>query len=227
MARVKRAGSGLLVIAAATAAATAAAAAAFSLSAAPAMAATTLTAKVSGGGSITATASKAVLTAVSNGATITCTSAKKTNASVASATVKTGSYEGSSPLKVGTTSKLSVNRCTGFLGEVRFDPKTLPYSIKIDSTTSSKGITDGIIGPIKVAVSMTACSFTMTGTAPGYFDNANHTLVVTPKLLVKPLSTAQLTVSGVIGCEGVFSNGGHVTYAATYSIDKKISIKAT
>jgi hypothetical protein len=210
-------------------AAAAAVVAVVGLSATPAMAATTLTAKVTGGGSITATASKTVLTNGSGASkvNVTCSSSKKAAASVASGTVKTGTYKGASPLKVGTTTKLSFNNCIGPLGPVKTTPESFPYFISVDSTTSSKGITDGIIGPVKVKVTMTLCSFTVTGSAPGYFDNANHTLVVTSKLPVKALSKAQLTVSGVSGCAGVVKNGQHPTYTSTYKINRKISIKST
>jgi hypothetical protein len=217
MAIIKRAGGVLFAVAAV--------AAAVGLSAAPAMASTTLTAKVSGGGSIIATAKKTTLS--DNGANVTCVSTKKKAASVASGTVKSGTYKGAAPLKVGTTTKLAFNNCTGPLGGVTTKPESYPYLIKVDSKTNSKGITDGIIGPVKVEVSMTACSFEVTGDAPGYFDNANHTLVVTNKLTVKPLSKAQLTVADVSGCAGIVKNGQHPTYVGTYSINKKISIKST
>jgi hypothetical protein len=221
MSIMKRAGSGLLVVAAA--------AAAFGLSVAPAMAATTLTAKVTTGGTITATAKKTVLSngTGKNKVSVTCVTKGKKAASVAVGSVKTGTYKGPSPLKVGTTTKLSFSNCTGPLGAVKTKPESFPYFIKVDSKTSSKGITDGIIGPVKVAVSTSECKFTVTGTAPGYFDNANHTLVVTNKLPVKALSKAELTVSDVSGCLGVISNGDHPTYVGTYSINKKISIKVT
>jgi hypothetical protein len=216
MAIMKRAGGVLLGVAAA--------AAAVGLSAAPAMASTTLTATVTGGGSITATAKSTVLT--DGPAKVTCSTKGKTAASVATGSGKSGTYKGASPLKVGTTTKLTFNNCTGPLGSVSTKPMSYPYLIKVDSKTTSKGITDGIIGPVKVGVSMTGCSFTVTGTAPGYFDNANHTLVVTNKV-TGALNKAQLTISGVSGCAGIVKNGQHPTYVGTYSINKKISIKVT
>jgi hypothetical protein len=219
MAITKRAGGVLFAVAAG--------AAAVGLSVAPAMASTTLTAKVTGGGSITAKASKTVLS--DNGVNVTCTSTKKVTASVATGTVKTGTYKGASPLKVGTTTKLTFKNCASPVGAVTTTPESYPYLIKVDSKTTSKGKTDGIIGPVKVKVSIpkVGCSFTVTGTTPGYFDNANHTLVVTNKLPVKALSKAQLTISGVKGCLGVVNNGNHPTYTGTYSINRKISIKVT
>jgi hypothetical protein len=209
----------------------AAAVAVIGLSATPAMASTTLTAKVSNGGSLTATAK---LTTLKDGsAEVTCGSTKSTG-STSSGVVKTGTYKGASPLKVGTTSKLTFKGCTGPLGAVKTKVETVKngYEISVDSTTSSKGITAGIIGPVKVAVSMLDCSFVVTGSAPGYFDNANHTLVVSPTLPkgVKALTKAQLTISGVPAneCAGLVKNGQHPSYSAVYALSlKKISIKST
>jgi hypothetical protein len=223
MAILKRAGGALFAVAAV--------AAAVGLSTAPAMASTTLTAKVSGGGTITATAKTTVLGEKVDGVNVnvTCSTKGKTAASVSSGPVKSGTYKGASPLKVGTASKLAFNNCTGLLGKVTNKPESLPYNISVDSTTNSKGETDGIIGPVKVAVSMKDCSFMVTGSAPGYFDNSNHTLVVTNKLPVKPLESAQLTISGVKKgtCAGLIADGQHPTYTGTYSINLKISIKST
>jgi hypothetical protein len=199
-------------------------AAAVGLSAAPAMASTTLTATVTGGGTITASAKSTVLT--DGPAKVTCSTSGKTDASVATGSVKSGTYKGASPLKIGSTSKLSFNNCTGPLGTVTNKVVTTP-TIQVDSATNSKGETDGIMAGVKVDVSMTGCSFVVTGSAPGYFDNSNHTLVMATKLPVKALNSAKLTVSGVSGCAGIVVNGQHPTFTGTYSINLKISIKVT
>jgi hypothetical protein len=218
MAIWKRAGSALC--------AAAAVAAVVGLSATPAIAATTtLTVKVSGGGSITATTSKTVLT--DHGVSVTCTSKGKTAASSATGSIPNGTHTGKAPVKVGTTTKLSFNNCAGPLGAVHTKVLSTPYTIAVDSTTNKAGLTDGIIGPVKVAVSMTGCSFTVTGSSPGYFNNAKHLLVVTSKLPVKPLVKAQLTVSGVKGCFNLVKNGDHPGYTGTYTVSRKISVKST
>ncbi len=222
MAILKRAGGALFAVAAV--------AAAVGLSTAPAMASTTLTVKVTNGGTITATAKTTVLSETVKGVPInvTCSTKGKTPASVSSGPVKTGTYKGATPVKVGTVTKLSFNNCEGPLGGVTNKPESYPYSISVDSATNSKGETDGIIGPVKVAVSMTGCTFLVTGEATGYFDNANHTLVVTPKLPVKALTAAKpLTVSDVDGCDGIIVNGQHPTYTGTYSINLKVSVNST
>jgi hypothetical protein len=206
----------------------AAVAAVVGLSATPAMASTTLTAKVSGGGSITAVASKTVL---SNGSgakkvSVTCTTKKKTDASKATGSISNGTHKGAEPL-VGKTTKLSFGNCTGPVGAVKTKVEALSYKISVDSKTTKKGDTDGIIGPVKVHVSMTGCSFNVTGTAPGFYDNANHTLHVTPFLPTKALKKAQLTISGVSGCFGLVSNGNHPSYVSTYTVSRKVVIKVS
>jgi hypothetical protein len=216
MTLIKRA-SNLLLIAGS-------AAALVGLSAAPAMAATTLSVKVSSGGSYTAKASKTVLS--NNGVNVTCTTSGSTPGSKASGTVKTATDKGTSPVKVGTAAKLSFNHCSGPLGAVHTTIQALPYSIKVDSTTSSTGKTDGIITGVKVNVSMTGCSFTVTGSAPGFYSNSKHTLTMTNKLPIKPLNTAQLTVSNVSGCAGLVANGDHPTYTSTYSVSRHFTIKS-
>jgi hypothetical protein len=185
------------------------------LSAANAMAmpTTTLKAKVTGGGSIKATSTKTELS--DNGVSVKC---KK---STASGSIRNGTHSGKAPLKVGSATKLSFTSCSGPLGPVHTTVESKPYAISVLSKTKS-GKTDGIIGPVKVKVSMTDCSFTVTGFSPGYYDNANHELVVTPVKGVKQ----DLTVSGVKSgtCGGLVNNGDHPTYKSTYKVNKKVKI---
>lgn len=213
--------------------AAAAVAAVVGLSATPAMAAaTTLKVSVKGGGSITAITSKTVLTDVTKAAgpiNVTCTSNKKAPASKATGSISNGTHHGAAPVKVGTTTKLSFNNCLGPLGPVQTKveiPKS-GYTIAVDSKTTKSGDTDGIIGPVKVAVHMTGCSFTVTGSAPGYWNNKKHELVVTPKLPTKALKSAQLTISGVSGCASLVVNGQHPTYVGTYSVSRKVTITSS
>jgi hypothetical protein len=195
------------------------------LCAAPALAATTLTVKVSNGGTYTATASKTVLS--DNGVNVTCTSSGTTPASKASGTVATATHTGTSPVTIGTVSKLAFNNCSGPLGAVHTTVQALPYSLKVDSKTNGSGQTDGIITGAKVQVSMTGCSFTVTGSAPAFYTNSTHKLTVTKKLPITPLNKAQLTVSNVNGCAGLVSNGDHPTYTSTYTVSRHFTIKST
>jgi hypothetical protein len=206
----------------------AAAAAVIGLSAAPAMAsasATTLTAKVSGGGSYTATTAKTVLS--DNGVNVTCTTKRKTAASTGSGKIPNGTDKGKAPVKVGTVAKLAFNNCAGPLGKVSTTIKSTPYTVSVDSKTNSKGQTDGMISGVKVAVKMTGCSFLVTGSAPGYYTNGKHSLTMTSKLPTKALVKAQLTVSGVSGCLGLVKNGDHPSYVGTYTLSRKGTIKVS
>jgi hypothetical protein len=221
---IKRAGS-VLVTAAAVGAV-------FGLGFAPAMASTpTLKATVTGGGSITAVASKTVLSLKvgKETITVTCTSKGKTPASEASGKIPDGTSKGSSPLAVGSTSKLSFNNCTGLLGKVTTKIESTPYKIDVSSATTSKGDTDGIITGIKVAVSMEDCAFTVTGSAPGYYSNSKHELIMTSTLPTKSFTSAQLTISGVAAgsCAGLVKNGDHPSYDGTYTVKPSVVIKST
>jgi hypothetical protein len=201
-----------------------AAALAIGFAAAPALAtsATTLTVKVTGGGSYTATTTKTTLT--DNGISVTCTG------STASGSIPTKSYTSASPVTVGTTTKLSFTKCTGPLGAVTIKINKLPYKVQVDSKTNSAGQTDGVIAGVNNSVNAgTNCSFTVTGSAPGYYTNGKNTLSLTPKLPTKPLNKAQLTISGVPtgGCLGAIHNGDHPTYTATYKVSRAIVIKSS
>ncbi len=189
------------------------------LAAAPALAATTLTVKVTGGGTYTASSSKTVLS--DNGVNVTCTG------SSGSGTIASATHKGTSPVKVGTVSKLSFSHCSGPLGAVTTKVMNLPYTVSADSKTTGSGATDAIIGGAKVAVSMTGCSFLVTGSTPGFYTNSSHKLSVTRKLPTKALNTAKLTVSNVSGCAGLVSNGDHPSYTSTYTISRKIVIKSS
>jgi hypothetical protein len=209
----KRAGGALFVVAAA--------AAAISLGATTALATSaTLTVKVTGGGSYTGSSSNTVLT--DNGVSVTCTGSK------ASGTIPTKTYtNATTPVTVGTSAKLSFSGCTGPLGKVTVKVNKLPYKVQADAKTNSKGQTDGMVSGANTSVSMTGCSFKVTGAAPGYYTNSDHTLTLTPKPPGKPLNKAQLTISGVSGCAGLVSNGDHPSYKATYKISRAIVINAS
>jgi hypothetical protein len=218
----KRAGSVLF--------AGAAAAAMVALTASSALAATTLTVKVTGGGNYNGAANKTVLTD-GTGATavsVTCVTKGKSKASTASGKINNGTHKGAAPVVVGTAAKLSFNNCPGPLGQVTTKIHKTPYKISVDSKTNSKGQTDGIISGINVSVKNAACAFTVTGSSPGYYTNKTHTLTMTPKLPIKPLVKAQLTISGVnSGCLGVIKNGQHPTFTSTYSLSLKTTIKSS
>jgi hypothetical protein len=209
----KRAGSALFVVAAV--------AMAIGLGATTALATSaTLTVKVTNGGTYTASSSKTVLT--DNGVSVTCTGSK------ASGTIPTKTYtNATTPVTVGTTAKLSFTGCTGPLGAVTVKVNALPYKVRVDSKTNSSGQTDGMVSGANTSVSMTGCSFKVTGSAPGFYTNGKHTLTLTNKLPIKPLNSARLTISNVSGCAGLVNNGDHPTYKSTYTVSRAIVIKAS
>ena len=197
-----------------------AAALAIGFGASSALAAATLTVKVTGGGSFTASSSNTKLT---DGAiSLTCTSSK------AGGSVPTKTYtSATSPVTVGSNSSLSFTGCTSITGAVTIKVNKLPYKVKVDSKTNSKGQTDGMITGINNTVSTTGCSFTVTGSAPGFYTNSTHTLTMTPTLPITPLNTAQLTVSGVNGCSGLVNNGDHPTFQGSYKLSRAVVIKSS
>lgn len=223
MTLMKRASSVLFTVAAAGAV--------VGLAAAPAMAATTLTVKVTNGGTYTATASKTVFTNKTSigSVTVTCSTVGSTPASKGTGSVPTGTHTGTSPVKIGTVSTLAFHNCTGALGPVTTKVNSLPYSLKVDSTTTSTGKTDGMITGINVHVSMSGCSFNVAGSSPGFYTNGTHTLTMTTtgSLPTKPLNTARLTVNSVVGCGGLVVNGNHPTFKGTYAVSRAITIKST
>jgi hypothetical protein len=198
----------------------AAAALAIGFGASSALATTaTLTVKVTNGGTYTASSSSTVLT--DNGVSVTCTGSK------ASGSIPTKTYTAATtPVKVGTSATLSFTGCTGPLGAVTVKVNKLPYSVKVDSKTNGSGQTDGMVTGVNTSVSMTGCSFTVTGSAPGFYTNGTHKLSLTPKLPVTPLNSAKLTISNVSGCGGLVNNNDHPTYKSTYTVSRAIKINA-
>ena len=212
----KRVGSILFTVAAAGAIA--------SLSIGPALASTPhLTVHVKGGGSYKATAGTTIL---QDGiAKVTCSS------SHAAGKISSGTYKGGAPVKVGTTKSLSFSNCTSPAGVPTFTYNKLPYLVKANSKTV-KGETAAIISGTNVTVNATDCKFTVTGSAPGYYKNSNHTLYITSKLPkgLKAVTKARLTISGVTAsanCGGLVKNKDHPTFTGTYKVNRKIKITSS
>jgi hypothetical protein len=212
----------------------AAAAAVVGMSVGPALASTTLTVKVSHGGSYSATAKTTVLTDNTKTAgpqKVTCSTSPngKTPSSKASGRLSSGTYRGKAQVSLGAVKSLVFNNCEGPLGQVTNTVLGKP-ELKADSKTNKKGETAAIITNVDVSVSMSGCSFVVTGQVPGYYTNKTHTLTMTPKLPkgLKASEKAQLTISGVTGSCVVLNNGDHPTYSASYVINlKHLTIKSS
>ena len=197
----------------------AAAAAIVGLSVGPALASTHLTVRVSHGGSYTATAKPTVLT--DNGISVHCNSSK------GSGKLPNGTHRGVAPVRIGTVAKLSFNGCTGLALTVTTKVESKP-TLEANSKTNRKGQTDAIITGVKVHVSMTSCSFDVTGSAPGFYSNRTHILTMTSKKLpARAVKKAQLTVSNVVGCSGIVNNNDHPQFNASYKVSRAITIKSS
>jgi hypothetical protein len=210
----KRVGSILFTVAAAGAIA--------GLSIGPALASTTLKVKVSGGGSYTAKAVGNTILQQGTGKDaikVTC------KASEGKGSLKSGTYRGKAPVKLGTVSKLSFSKCTGPLGTLSTTVTAKPV-LNADSKTK-KGKTDAVISNVHVTVSQTGCSFKVTGTAPGYYNNSKHELIMTPNLPIKVSPKPQLTIGDVSGCATLIKNGDHPTYSATYKVSRHFKITSS
>jgi hypothetical protein len=120
--------------------------------------------------------------------------------------------------------------CTSLLGSVTATPTDTPYAIVIQNYpgVKSDGVTpangDGYIHINNVNVSMPACSFKVSGDTPVYYDNATHSLNVTPDIAPEngtsttgdvTLPDGPLTISSVSGCLGEVNNGDVGAYYAT------------
>ncbi len=161
------------------------------------------------------------------GINVTCSSSSTTKASTATGSIPTAKTTGTSLVSIGTVAALKLSNCTGPFGAVTITVNNLPYSVAVDSKTNSARQTDVVITGVNTSVSMKGCSFTVTGSAPGFYTNSNHTLTLTPTLPTKPLNSARLTISGVNGCASLVNNGDHPTYKGTYKVSRAIVIKAS
>jgi len=215
----KRAGSVLFTAAAA--------AAVVGMSVGPALASTHLTVRVSHGGKYTATAKTTTLK--DGPVSVICSTVGKVPSSKGSGTLSNGTHRGTAPVSLGKVKGLSFNNCTSLGSQVTTKVMKQP-TLNADSKTNSKGNTDAIITGVDVNVSTTGCSFTVTGSAPGYYNNKTHTLTMkSGKLPVRALARARLTVSNVsVGnCGGAVHNGDHPTYNARYTVNRKVVIKSS
>ena len=187
--------------------------------AAPLNASPTLTVKVTHGG-IYRTTSDSPVSLTDNGFGVMCSNWGEIAAATAAGSIPNGTRKGHAPLTIGTTRALRLRNCGGPVGRVNITVSPITLPIQVDSKTDSHGQTDVILGGINASVAMTGCSFTLTGSVPGYYTNGNGTLTLTPNLPVNPLSNAQLTVHQVRGCQGAVRNGDHPVFAGKIIIIK-------
>lgn len=126
-----------------------------------------------------------------------------------------GSY--TTPDTVGEIN-VDFDDCNGPLGVATVETNDEPYDLVVDSYDSSEGDDGqgfGYIGPVDVHVSMTGCSFDVTGNAPGYYDNDTHTLTMGGSL---PSGVDALEPENINGCSGIVSAGDELTYEGDYEV---------
>jgi hypothetical protein len=157
---------------------------------------------VTGGPNFTATTAAAiVLTDNNTGSAVTCTSSTATGA------FTTGMDVGPT---LGAVSAIGFSNCTGPLG-ITFTAtaNSLPYSITATGPTVG-GVTPGEVPGVNVRISGPLCSATVTGAAPGRYNNATRR--------VNLLSGATLTISNVSGCLGLLNDGDTASVTTAYNM---------
>jgi hypothetical protein len=125
------------------------------------------------------------------------------------------------PVQIGNSASQAFNNCTGPIGPVTITPVGEPYHVYAISVTKLAN-TDLGLSPVLFDVVSGPCMFTITGDAPGFYNNTGKTLTLRPAatLPVPPLvAPAPMTVGGATaGCAGVVKNGDMVTLTATYTL---------
>jgi hypothetical protein len=181
-----------------------------------ALAATDVIVKVTGGGKFSAQSNSATLvvgasSSAAGPVTFTCPNA--------TATFKIKDQAKSYPalpVSIGTAKTFAFQGCTGPFGDATLKVTPTTHQVSVNSTTVG-GQTDLFVGTFTIEVMSTGCSFTVTGDAPGYSDNASHnvSLGMGPKPPVAPVG---LTVSAVSGCSSLITMGEPVQLTTTLTL---------
>lgn len=123
--------------------------------------------------------------------------------------------------KAGKISSTTWKNCTGPLNTVLVPTQKGTWYINGTGKTSS-GKTPVDVSNVKAIVkqkgSASNCTFTVTGTADGKYNNSSNSLALAP-------GSHKLKVSNVVGgCYGLINNGDVVQFTATYKLDGSITI---
>ena len=108
--------------------------------------------------------------------------------------------------------------CSGPLGAATLTPAPATYHVKANSTTNTAGQTDLNVGTFSIGVSTGECTFTISGGAPGSYDNNTHAMGMGPIPPIPPVHRVQLKVSNASGCGSVVTNGETMKFTATYTL---------
>lgn len=175
------------------------------------------------GDQVVATTDLTVLTNESTGVSFECITdpgPPEVKASRGTATVPSDSYV--TPAEVGGIDGLGFNNCNGPLGPVTAvpDPASYPYPIRIDSYDSGTDQAAGYVTGVDVDISMSGCSFTVVGDAPGVYDNAAGQL----QMGAPGSGPSLLTPIDVVGCFGFVNPGDELSYVGDYDVTPPLTI---
>lgn len=111
---------------------------------------------------------------------------------------------------VGSITSSTFNSCSGPLGLTLNVTQNSAWAININGNQVG-GVTPGNVSTISASVSDGSglCSFDVTGTVPGSFNQNTQQLTV---------NGGGLSISNVNGCFGVINEGDPATFAATYQL---------
>jgi hypothetical protein len=159
---------------------------------------------VTGGPNFTGTAATTTLTNNNTGAALTCASSN------ASGTVNTGTGVGPTLGSISALSFAGGGTCSGPAGiSFTVTPNSLPYPIVATGPTAG-GVTPGRVTGVNARLSGFLCSATVTGSAPGNYNNATRRLTLT--------AGSTLTISNVSGCFGLLNNGDTASFTTAYNV---------
>lgn len=169
----------------------------------------TISGSTNAGGAFSAVATKPVLKDINTGTTLTCAS------STATGTAVNGTYaSGTNIVPINTVTFAS---CTGPAG-ISFSVSSLGLPWHLNAVSYSGGVTTGTLTGVRAKLTG-LCNATFadpSGVANGAtlsanYNNATHTLTVTPTAALKAYS-----VSGI--CVGLINNNDLASFSAAYVV---------
>jgi hypothetical protein len=181
-------------------------------------AATTRTWTIQPGGAIHAMATRFTFTDTTTGTVTVCRSSATTGK------LKNGS--GLPGSHAGSLSAVSILTCSGAAGPTyKLQPGGLPWAMNFSSYNAAKGVVQGTVSHIHIAVNGTGCTAKIDGTGAAT-DDGQVTFSYTDSTgQLKLLTTGgNLHFYDVAGCLGLFENGDPATLSATYTVTPKQAI---
>jgi hypothetical protein len=180
-------------------------------------AATARTWTIKPGGAIHAASARFTFTDTTTHTVTVCRS------SAATGKLKSGS--GLPGSDAGSLSAVSILNCTGSAGpRYTLQPGGLPWPVSFSSYNAAKGVAQGTVSHIHIAVNGASCTARLDGTAANA-DDGQVTFSYTDSTgQLKLLATGNLHFYDVSGCLGIFNSGDSATLSATYTVTPKQAI---